>query len=428
MMRGLHVFLWLLFVILTRTSGSQPVIIDSVVISRCESTPGNSLYKSIDSIDVRGLIVSRHEFMADTNGMPDYQTSYTYSATKKPLSIIRNSYAQSTWTVLKEEHWLYDTYDSLVSYNSDDYNSGLLSSSVRDLFGYDLLNRTTTHTHQTYSVVSGLWENEYRWLVNYDSSGKASEKVLEFWINGSLFVPGRKEWIFYLPNDSIEYISSRDYSESDSVVFYHTYNSQGFLENILEEVWTPSGLSYQIRSSTNYYDSSQRIFAAGTLWNVVYWEPCDTTSYVYDTDDRLIFYSYSGLGTCGRGGNSVRYVFDVSGSLDSTTKCNWTQGSSQCFSCAHEFHSLTADQAELIRPVLKIWPNPVRDVAVVELKEFLGNWTWTLYNVLGQRFQHHSEIEDKQLKVDMNQLETGVYFYQITIGERFSAIGKLIVN
>ncbi len=77
---------------------------------------------------------------------------------------------------------------------------------------------------------------------------------------------------------------------------------------------------------------------------------------------------------------------------------------------------------------IKLYPNPVTDVAVFELPTESGNLEFSLYDATGRLLQHQSSTEPDIFRLNTSSLAQGIYFYQFMSekGERKS--GKMMVE
>jgi hypothetical protein len=255
--------------------------------------------------------------------------------------------------------------------------------------------------------------NDYRKTSGFDLSGKITVTTLEFWSGPGLFVPGWQEWYSYLPNDSIELISHKDYLNVDSTVYLYQYDFEGKVEKIDEMVWYASSIPYHSSVKNYYYYPSGLLYATGTMRYFVYsFEDCDTAGFEYDQDERLVSYFYTALGSCGRSGKSTSLVFNSSGTLDSTTECNWTAGSSFCMTCAHESFTLVSEGDAGREHEILLSPNPVTAELSVFSESLHDGMRLFIFDQLGQL------VMERTLRAGRNvfflaELAAGIYFVRV---------------
>ena len=77
---------------------------------------------------------------------------------------------------------------------------------------------------------------------------------------------------------------------------------------------------------------------------------------------------------------------------------------------------------------ITIYPNPFSDFTIIEIQGIKNQWTWTLYNSVGQVVQNITDITEPQLIIKKGDLATGVYMYQVQIGNTLVYSGKLTIE
>lgn len=97
----------------------------------------------------------------------------------------------------------------------------------------------------------------------------------------------------------------------------------------------------------------------------------------------------------------------------------------------YRFSNLTAgndnDQPEKVQ--FKIFPNPVHQVATVRISQgSLNHAELRFYDTFGRIVKTIRNIQTNEFFVDCSDLARGVYVYQLTDQEKFTATGKLVVE
>jgi len=80
---------------------------------------------------------------------------------------------------------------------------------------------------------------------------------------------------------------------------------------------------------------------------------------------------------------------------------------------------------------LTVYPNPFSDYTTFIIKGNSSdkNISLNIYDITGREVQNLFLIDKKEIKLDRNQLESGMYFYKLISGEKeIIASGKLIIN
>lgn len=79
-------------------------------------------------------------------------------------------------------------------------------------------------------------------------------------------------------------------------------------------------------------------------------------------------------------------------------------------------------------PALDIYPNPMNEIALLRLPENGNGFSFQLYDVLGQEVRHVPAVSGKELLIERNELQSGMYVYVVMddAGTRYT--GKLIIE
>ena len=401
----------LFFILIPLLIFSQVYQIDSVVLRHCRINP-NQHYKSVDSIDVNGLLINSTKYLNDTILVPELQWLYTYAPSHKLLHLIINNYQNSIWVPTLEKSWQYDIRDSLLSYTYLNYNSGLISYGNRDLYSYDTLNDIEEVIHQQYIDSTSSWINNSKTTIYFDSYGKKFHINYETWKPPGIFSSSLRIWYFYLSNDSIDFYTEFQSDTGDSTIYQNVYDSLGYLTQTLENEWAAGSWSI-IKNMTNYYyDSNYNFTGSGSSWWFGFfgWQPCDTAINSYDITNQLISYYNGSLGNCGRGGHSGWYAYNLAGYLDSSNQCSWTMGTIYCSTCTFEYISLRTGISSVIdETCFGIFPNPVINEITIFVRNYIKPMTIVFYDIMGRTIKTE-KVSNEKSSIIISDLSSGIYF------------------
>jgi len=80
---------------------------------------------------------------------------------------------------------------------------------------------------------------------------------------------------------------------------------------------------------------------------------------------------------------------------------------------------------------ISVYPNPATDRVTVSLDFGFtsnDNVTFTMYDVLGKTVQQVSKISSRQLVIERQNMNNGVYFYEVTVGDKSVKNGKIVLQ
>ena len=439
----------LIFVLITASFKLFPQVtqIDSVVIWHCRD---NTIvhWLTVDSFDVNRLLINSTSYSDDTLRMPFGQDLYTYSPSFKLLHLISSNYQNANWITSRDQLWQYDIHDSLLSYTNLYYHSGSIFYGYADLYSYDSLNRLSEYIHQKFVDSLNTLINDTRIIYSYDtinnnkievhqnyndslstwvnyskntfysnSSGKIIRVISESWIPPGIFSYSSTRSYYYLPNDSLYFISVYYSISGDSTVTQYVYDSSGYTKNVLIGDWSFGTLT-EMRDSINYfYDASHNLIASSYYSRDPYsLAICDSSLTIYDSSNRIINYFRTALGFCGSGGESGWNVYNPMGDIDSLNKCSWTMGTLTCSTCSCEYISLTSGVSSINKAInINIFPNPARSVLYIEQNHNEIIKSIKVINSIGQEniCQHSSINSSQYLQINTSHLAPGVYFLEL---------------
>ena len=414
--------------------------IDSVVIHHC--IENNSIkYSGVDSFNVDGLLINSTGYLNDSLGLPWNQRLYTYSSTNKLLSIKNNYFQDPVWVRQDDQTWQYNNNDSLILFTVYRYYSGftigeneiysydslgriiekdvqkfdnLLNAFVNDsraLYLFDALNQTKIIIGQNFVDSLNAWVNHNRITFYTDSFGKRTRWSFETWEPPGVFSFYIDESYYYLPNDSLDFISEIIQSSGDSTVTKYIYDNAGYLSLKLINDWVSGSINETSDSTTYLYDANYNLISSDHYLKVFgFLELCNKSSNSYDSLNRLINYFNTDAGFCGRGGESGRTVYNSLGLIDSLMECKWTMGTSNCSKCAFEYYSLISGITSVINETgFNIFPNPARSEITIYFRQFTQPKTVVFYDNVGRMVKSEKLYSDKNT-LSVSELSPGIYF------------------
>lgn len=422
---------------------SQVNPIDSVVIWHCRDNTFNQSI-TIDSFDVNGLLINTTYYSDDTAAAPSSQILYTYSSSFRLLQMKQSNYQNSVWVTKNDENWQYNVNDSLLSYTNLYYYLGsiyygygdfylydslnrrieyvhqkyvdslnALINDTRVLYSYDTINHIKIETRQNYDYSMGIWVNYSRQTISFDMFGKKTQAIFETWVSPGVFSYSGTRSFYYLPNDSIEHISSHSISY-DSTVTQFEYDSSGYLIKKYIRDWS-SGTITSILDSTNYfYDSNHNLIASNDYSPAPYgFEVCYSATNNFDNLNRIINYYRHAVGFCGVGGESGWNVYNTAGFIDSLNKCSWSMGILMCSTCSLEYISLTSVGPPINKEnEYNVFPNPAENEITIFINQLIRPIKIEFFDNLGRTIKKEV-LFNKVNTLSISSLSQGIYFISI---------------
>ena len=138
-----------------------------------------------------------------------------------------------------------------------------------------------------------------------------------------------------------------------------------------------------------------------------------------------VSYQWYSSDTILAGETSQTYTATFSGSYSvMVTDFNGCSGSSDTLEV-----TITALEEFAVLPILRIFPNPMEDQAIVDFDRsvFNGPYTIHVYNLLGKKLLEVSMTSESEVIIQRNDLAPGIYFIELA-GKSRTLVGKFLVN
>ena len=88
----------------------------------------------------------------------------------------------------------------------------------------------------------------------------------------------------------------------------------------------------------------------------------------------------------------------------------------------------TVSTSALTELAFKVFPNPTKDFIIVQSPKFSKQEIyWKLINKLGQEIQKKKILSNVYQTIELKNITSGIYFYEIVENDKIITIGKLIV-
>jgi len=143
------------------------------------------------------------------------------------------------------------------------------------------------------------------------------------------------------------------------------------------------------------------------------------------TSSSAVSYQWYSSDTALTGETSQTYTATVSGLYSvMVTDANGCSGSSDTLVV-----TITALEEFALPPILRIFPNPMEDQAIVHFDRsvFNGPYTILVYNLLGKKLLEESMTSESQAIIERNDLAPGIYFIELA-GESKTLVGKFLIK
>ena len=331
-------------------------------------------------------------------------------------------------------------YDTLIAVNGCD---SIIRTTLAVNASYEFWNTVTLCSGDTVMVDSVFYTDAGTYYDSLQTAkGCDSVFVLELIVNANY-----ETWdtTAICSGDSIM-IGSAFYTDAgtyyDSMQTVEGCDSVFILELIVNanyEIWDTtaicSGDSIMIGSTFysdagTYYDSMQTVEGCDSILvtelkvNALP-VPVITQSGNDLSSSSAVSYQWYSSDTVLAGETSQTYTATFSGSYSvMVTDFNGCSGSSDTLEV-----TITALEEFAVLPILRIFPNPMEDQAIVDFDRsvFNGPYTIHVYNLLGKKLLEVSMTSESEVIIQRNDLAPGIYFIELA-GKSRTLVGKFLVN
>lgn len=85
------------------------------------------------------------------------------------------------------------------------------------------------------------------------------------------------------------------------------------------------------------------------------------------------------------------------------------------------------DSFDASKDAASVYPNPFNSWAIIKTSKALNNASLRIYNMMGQVLKTTPTISGDQIKIDRENLNSGLYFYELKQNTQIISTGKLLI-
>ena len=123
-------------------------------------------------------------------------------------------------------------------------------------------------------------------------------------------------------------------------------------------------------------------------------------------------------------GDSIKVAFAL---IAAETKAELDMVADSAYARYNGFLLTSVSEKTNLTELVKIFPNPVKDQLTIDLSKMTSNenYSFTIKNVVGKELYFSGDLSVKELKIDVSEFNSGIYFVDFQIGDRKEVV-KLI--
>lgn len=361
----------MLISMLNETIAVRDIILENIIVELYnDSIWANSIKVNYEYTLDGDISIQFFELWRDSTWVNSLLLSAEYDSLRRIISFLGEFWMNDSWTYMLMDTFLYDSSSNLTAIFSENWEAEAWLNSFFTKFEYDSTGFLVTDTTYKWSISS--WTPLSASIYSYDESAAVHITITEDW-NDNLWVNSRKK------------TAELNALGLDSVITHQQW---------VTDVWDNSW-----RTMWRYDDSGNLTLYMVDHWDANEWELTSRTTYTNDENGyRIGYLAESLLGDIWSG--FMRGTYNYSG--------------------------ITSVKNDPITPdeflLLNNYPNPFNPSTVIEFEISTPEYvSLTIFNLRGEEV---TRLIDRKLlngrykaKWDARGYSSGVYFYQLMVGE-----------
>ncbi len=361
-------------------------------------------YREAYTYNAAGYIESRTEYYwEDEEWTPEYLYEIEYNSNGDFTLEVYSSYDEGSETFApgyKAEHfydsnfWLDSTYNYDWNIANSNWQLNLRTAYINNAYG-DPTNTSLAY----YDNINAEWiiYNQTNHMYQYDASDRVIEEVIQNWdMVDEIWMNNLKRNYGYLSN-GLESIYSESYwEESQSIWSLDMQEDYTYDEN--------ENMSSRIYSSFNSQNSS--------------FEATEKEEMVFDLTKNASDYAIPAWILEEWHFNNIM----ISLSLYEKLGSNWAE-----YATAYFYYTIPNNISNMEQERITLFPNPIGNDGILRLESnlgFSGSEVFELYDTRGRLLQF--ERLEGNTSINLEEIESGIYFYRIHNSSSSVLSGKLI--
>lgn len=268
-----------------QTSRIDPTM-DEVIYKYWDGTDWYNDLKDEHIVDTDGNLLEVFSYFWDYDEWyNDMHMVYTYNAQGLPDVILMQMWDELTseWEDIFLISYSYNTYynidEILMQLNAD----GTWYDFVKVGFTYNAQQQNTQTITMTTDLMSGMWENSYRYLFSYNANGWLIEDIGQTWEDDEWVNEEKIEIMYDASGNQTGQLISGWWDETWEIYlrYTHTYNAQYFLIHTKEEFWNGEDWENDYLYSYTYDNQGRISEELDQYWTGNSWMNSYLTSWTY---------------------------------------------------------------------------------------------------------------------------------------------------
>jgi len=333
-----------------------------------------------------------------------YQALYNYDAQNNNIEELAQVWESGQWQNSFKTIFTFDSQNNKTSSISQYWKSGQWINGWKGIYVYDSQNNVIEETGQSWD--SGIWMNEEKYLYSYNDQNNWTEILYQYYEDNQWINSGKETFTYNAQNNWSEilsqYYEDGEWINEELEVFTYNEQNQCIYYIFQEWSWDFNQWVNEDKVSLTYDAQDNIISEIWQYWEQNKWINLDKSTWFYDENHNTT------------SGNYQSWEANAWVDADGWLSINYNHLQSEASSGGYRFTATYIDptlvgikENELLKQVVKTYPNPVSDVLYIE------NHSNTIPEVKIYSIQGALLINAKGTQIDVSSLPKGVYVAEI---------------
>lgn len=207
--------------------------------------------------------------------VPWYRVIYQYDASDRVTEEIGQVWDAGTQQWINDSRVVWNYSASTIERIQQTWTGSTWENQTRYLFNFNASSQITEFVYQVWDAVSSSWKNSFRYLYSYDANGNQTERIDQLWSNTTGTWVNNFRYTFQYNSMGLRVYelgktwNSTTSSWEPSWQGFYTYDDRGNLIGSFSQNWDPATSAWVNvwMEQSQYNPAGKRIFSISLIWD-----------------------------------------------------------------------------------------------------------------------------------------------------------------